>query len=133
MHFSTLLLLLPSLAYTATLPARQLLPTGQTIKQDVLNIHNAVLGLDATVQSFTGGTLPTSLITGAPILLGVADIHVVNRAGFRHALVATPFSVGDSVDVIDAVVSTGSFDHPPYPPSLLHIIYSSMFTELINE
>jgi hypothetical protein len=108
MHFHSLLIsLLPALTLCTTLPPRQLLPTGQTVKQDVINIHNAVLALDETVKSFNGAPLPTSLIEGTPVLLGVANIHIVNRAGFRHALAATPFSVEDSDDVIDTVVNTG--------------------------
>jgi hypothetical protein len=109
MHIPLLFSLLPSFALGAVLPPRQLLPTGQTVKQDVINIHNAVLELDATIQSFQGTPLPTSLIEGTPVLLGVANIHIVNRAGFRHALAATPFTVEDSVDVIDTVVETGTF------------------------
>jgi hypothetical protein len=109
MHLSALLLL-PTLALSSVLPARQLLPTGQTVKQDVVNIHNAVLSLDATVQSFQGSPFPSSLVDGTPVLLGVADIHFVNRAGFRHALAATPFTVQDTRDVIDTVVSTGALD-----------------------
>lgn len=106
---------LPSLTLSASLPPRQLLPTGQTIKQDVLNIHNAVLALDVTIESFFGTPLPTSLIEGTPVLLGVVEIHKVNRVGFYHALGAVPFSEEDSVDVIDAVVDTGSF--LPFPPA----------------
>jgi hypothetical protein len=106
---SILLSLLPTLTLCTALPPRQLLPTGQTVKQDVINIHNAVLALDETVESFNGAPLPTSLIEGTPVLLGVAKIHIVNRAGFRHALAATPFGVEDSVDVIDAVVETGMY------------------------
>jgi hypothetical protein len=107
MHFSALFLL-PTLALSSVLSARQLLPTGQTIKQDVINIHNAVLSLDATVQLFQGSVFPTSLVDGTPVLLGVADIHFVNRAGFRHAIAATPFTIEDTRDVIDTVVSTGT-------------------------
>lgn len=81
------------------------------MKQDIINIHNAVLALDATIQSFQGSPFPTSLVDGTPVLLGVAEIHTVNRAGFRHALVAAPFSVEDSVEVVDAVVDTGTC-HP---------------------
>jgi hypothetical protein len=110
MHLPTLLIsLLPTLALSTARPPRAILPTGQTVKQDVINIHNAVLALDETVKNFNGAPLPTSLIEGTPVLLGVADIHTVNRAGFRHALAATPFSVEDSVDVIDAVVDTGKY------------------------
>lgn len=104
---STLLLLLPHLALSTALPPRQLLPTGQTVKQDVLNIHHAVLALDATIQAFQGTPFPVSLVSGTPVLLGVADIHVVNRVGYGHALAARPFSKEDSVDVINAVVDTG--------------------------
>ncbi|KAH7071802.1 hydrophobic surface binding protein A-domain-containing protein [Paraphoma chrysanthemicola] len=110
MRLSILPCILPLLATSYAAPVdlapRQLLPTGQTVKQDVINIHNAVLALDSTVRSFTGSPLPTSLIEGTPILLGVAEIHRVNRAGFRHALAALPFSVDDSVQIIDTVVST---------------------------
>jgi hypothetical protein len=108
MHFPSLLIsLLPTLALSTALPPRQLLPTGQTVKQDVINIHNAVLALDATIQSFNGSPLPTSLVEGTPVLLGVGKIHIVNRAGYVHALAATPFTVEDSVDVVDTVVETG--------------------------
>jgi hypothetical protein len=107
--FTTVLALLPSPSLSLALPRRALLPTGQTVKQDVLNIHNAVLSLDSTVQSFQGSPLPTSLIEGTPVLLGVAKIHTVNRIGYAHALAALPFSVKESEDVVDTVVSTGAF------------------------
>ncbi|KAF2849611.1 hypothetical protein T440DRAFT_533080 [Plenodomus tracheiphilus IPT5] len=109
MHFSLSgLFLLPSLALAlpTTASPRQLLPTGQDVRQDVINIHHAVLALDATVQSFNGGPFLTALVEGAPVLAGVAEIHRVNRAGFRHALAALPFSVQDSNNVIDTVVAT---------------------------
>ncbi|KAF2034188.1 hypothetical protein EK21DRAFT_57026 [Setomelanomma holmii] len=110
MHIPTLTTFLPFLAFTSALPSalepRQLLPTGQTVRQDVINIHNAVLALDATVQSFTGSPFSVSLVEGTPVLLGVAEIHKVNRAGYVHALAAVPFSMQDSSDVIDTVVST---------------------------
>jgi hypothetical protein len=119
MHFSApfLLCLLPGLTLSSPLQpqSRQLLPTAQTVNQDVLNIHNAVLDLDATVQSFTGSPLPLSLIEGTPVLLGVAKIHTVNRAGYRHALVAPPFTVAETRKVIDTVVSTGLFSPPKNP------------------
>jgi hypothetical protein len=99
---------LPSIALAASLP-RDILPTGQTVRQDVINIHNAVLALDATINSYQGVPLPTSLVEGTPVLLGVAEIHRVNRAGFRHALAASPFTVEDSRDVVDAVVDTGKY------------------------
>lgn len=108
MRFHFLVSALPALAFSAVLQPRDLLPTGQTVKQDVINIHNAVLALDATVQAYQGVPLPTSLVEGTPVLLGVAEIHKVNRAGFRHALVSLPFSVEDSREVIDAVVDTGT-------------------------
>lgn len=98
-------LLLP-LASATAIP-QSILPTGQTVKQDVINIHNAVLELDATVQAYDGSPFPTSLVDGTPVLLGVAKIHTVNRAGFRHALAAPPFSIADSRDVIDTVTDTG--------------------------
>ena len=125
MQFSltTLLFLLPAFAIaTPITPApRQILPTGQTVKQDIINIHNAVLALDATVQAYTGSPFPTSLVEGTPVLLGVAEIHRVNRAGFRHALAALPFTVQDSNDVIDAVVDTGKLSpHPYLPPPYVH-------------
>lgn len=109
MHLATLLLplLLPTL--TLSIPLSQSLPTGQTVKQDVLNIHDAVLSLDTTIQSFQGSPFPVSLVDGTPVLLGVAEIHSVNRAGFRHALFSAPFSVEDSVEVVDTVVETGMF------------------------
>lgn len=131
---TTLLTLLPHLTHATALPPRALLPTGQTVKQDVLNIHNAVLELDATIQSFQGSPLPTSLIEGTPVLFGVGKIHTVNRIGYAHALAALPFSEEDSVDVVDAVVDTGKYFishisystfHIPFPtnapfPSLIH-------------
>ncbi|KAH7385583.1 hydrophobic surface binding protein A-domain-containing protein [Phaeosphaeria sp. MPI-PUGE-AT-0046c] len=112
--FSTLfpLLALPLPALSTALPPRQLLPTGQTVKQDVLNIHHAVLALDSTIQSFQGSPLPTSLIEGTPVLLGVAEIHKVNRVGFFHAITALPFNKVDSEDVIDAVVDTVNVSIP---------------------
>jgi hypothetical protein len=107
MRISNLFTLLPALAFASVLPRQLTLPNGQTVKQDVINIHNAVLALDATIQSYQGVPLPTSLVEGTPVLLGVAEIHKVNRAGFRHALAALPFSVEDSREVIDTVVDTG--------------------------
>lgn len=105
------MLLLPLLALVSTALAlavpQSILPTGQTVKQDIINIHNAVLELDATVQAYDGSPFPTSLVDGTPVLLGVAKIHEVNRAGFRHALAALPFTVGDSNEVISAVTDTG--------------------------
>lgn len=112
MYFSVtkLLILLPAITSCAQpLSPRGILPTGQTVRQDVINIDNAVLALDATVQAYDGSPFPTSLVDGTPVLLGVAEIHRVNRAGFRHALAALPFSVQDSVQVIDTVVSTGQY------------------------
>jgi hypothetical protein len=108
MLFSSLFLL-PTFALASTLP-RDILPTGKTVKQDVYKIHNAVLALDATVNAYQGVPLPTSVVEGTPVLLGVAEIHKVNRAGFRHALAALPFTVEDSKDVIDAVVDTGELN-----------------------
>jgi hypothetical protein len=100
-----LLALLP-LASSLALP-QALLPTGQTVVQDIINIHEAVLELDDTVQAYNGSPFPTSLVDGTPVLLGVAKIHEVNRAGFRHALAALPFTISDSEDVIDTVTNTG--------------------------
>lgn len=71
-----------------------------------------MLALDATVQAYQGAPFPTSLIDGTPVLLGVAEIHRVNRAGFRHALAALPFSMEETREVIEAVVDTGSFAFP---------------------
>ncbi|OSS47312.1 hypothetical protein B5807_10004 [Epicoccum nigrum] len=102
-----LLALLP-LASSLALP-QALLPTGQTVVQDIINIHEAVLELDDTVQAYNGSPFPTSLVDGTPVLLGVAKIHEVNRAGFRHALAALPFTISDSEDVIDTVTNT---EHP---------------------
>lgn len=123
--------ILSTLALTSALPPslRDILPTGQTIKQDVINIHNAVLSLDATVQAYTGAPFPTSLVGGTPVLLGVAEIHEVNRAGFRHALAAVMFSVEDTKEVIDTVVSTGTYKtsvviHPSNHTSIHQIIRS---------
>jgi hypothetical protein len=89
------------------------LPTSQTVVQDIININNAVLELDATVRAYDGSPFPTSLVDGTPVLLGVTKIHEVNRAGFRHALAALPFSVAGSNDVITTVTDTGT-----YPPRL---------------
>lgn len=102
--FLAVLLALPS-----TLLALPILSTGATVAQDVRNIHNAVLKLDATVQAYQGVPLPTSLIEGTPVLVGVAEIHRVNRAGFTHALAAKQFTVEESIDVVDVVVQTGEF------------------------
>ena len=103
-----------SLALPQPLPTRDVLPTGQTVVQDIINIHNAVLELDATVQSYSGSPFPTSLVDGTPVLEGVAKIHEVNRAGFRHAVAALPFTVPDSNDVIDTVTNTGRFISDPW-------------------
>jgi hypothetical protein len=102
MHFTTLLLACLSTT-TLALP----LPTGATIAQDVRNIDTAVRALDATVQAYKGVPLPVSLVEGAPVLAGVAEIHRVNRAGFVHALAAQTFSVEESVNVVDVVSGTG--------------------------
>lgn len=112
MRFPLLSLSLIPSALSLALPAstRAILPTGQTVVQDIINIHNAVLELDATVQSYAGSPFPTSLVDGTPVLLGVAKIHEVNRAGFRHALAALPFGVEDSNNVITTVTNTGRFN-----------------------
>jgi hypothetical protein len=108
MRLPLLISILPALAISSGLQGRQdILPNGQTVKQDVINIHNAVLELDQTVQAYQGAHLPTSLVEGTPVLLGVAKIHEVNRAGFRHALAALPFTVKDSRQVVGTVVETG--------------------------
>ncbi|KAF2128238.1 hypothetical protein P153DRAFT_368100, partial [Dothidotthia symphoricarpi CBS 119687] len=110
MHFSIpfSLLLLPVLTVSSPVAlAPTVLPTGQDVKQDVYNIDAAVKALDASVRAFNGGTPQTAIVEGTPVLLSVAEIHRVNRVGFGHALLALPFSVQDSVDVINAVVSTG--------------------------
>ena len=73
MHLLNLLTLLP-LASAVAVP-QSALPTGQTVKQDIINIHNAVLELDTTVQAYDGSPFPTSLVDGTPVLLGVAKIH----------------------------------------------------------
>ncbi|KAF2621180.1 hypothetical protein BU25DRAFT_354973 [Macroventuria anomochaeta] len=100
-----LLFALLPLASSIAIP-QSILPTGQTVKQDIINIHNAVFELDATVQAYDGSPFPTSLVDGTPVLLGVAKIHEVNRAGFRHALATLPFTVPDSNDVISTVTNT---------------------------
>lgn len=107
MRLLSFLALISSVSSLAVLQA--ILPTGQTVKQDIINIHNAVLELDATVRAYDGSPFPTSLVDGTPVLLGVAKIHEVNRAGFRHAVAALPFSVPDSDDVITTVTDTGNF------------------------
>ena len=73
MHLFPLLALLP-LTSSLAVP-RGLLPNGQTVVQDIINIHNAVLELDAKVQAYDGSPFPTSLVDGTPVLLGVAKIH----------------------------------------------------------
>jgi hypothetical protein len=122
MRLLSLLSVLPT-ALTLAVP-QALLPTGQTVKQDIINIHNAVLALDATVQSYNGAPFPTSLVDGTPVLLGVAKIHEVNRAGFRHAVAALPFSVQDSDDVITTVTDTGITPSSPLSATLPHLISS---------
>lgn len=108
MRLQTLISLIPAIVLCSPLQGRQIvLPTGQTVKQDVINIHNAVLELDAIIQKYQGAPLPTSIVEGTPVLLGVAKIHEVNRAGFRHAVAALPFTVKDSRQVIDTVSETG--------------------------
>jgi hypothetical protein len=106
MHFSLSLLLLPAIAFCSPVP--QVLPTAQDVTQSVINIHNAVLELDATVQAFQGGSFETAIVEGKEVLAGVAKIHTVNRQGFRRATLALPpFSVEDTVKFIDTVVATG--------------------------
>jgi len=125
MHFSLLFTLLPALAASSPLQSRQdILPTGQTVKQDVLNIHYAVRELDQIIQTYKGSRLPTSIVEGTPVLLGVAKIHEVNRAGFRHALEATPFTLEDSIQVIDTVVETGM---QPIPSPLMTSPHKAVF------
>lgn len=108
MHILLPLLLSALLPSTTTALALDL-PTGSTVAQDVLNIDAAVRALDATVQAYNGAPLPVSLVEGTPVLVGVAGVHRVNRVGFAHALAARPFSVGESVGVVDAVVESGEF------------------------
>merc|ERR1712029_163738 len=105
MQFLLPLLAILPLTSSLAIP-RGLLPTGQTVVQDIINIHNAVLELDAAVQAYDGSPFPTSLVDGTPVLLGVAEVHKVNRAGFRHSLAALPFTVSDSNDVISTVTNT---------------------------
>jgi hypothetical protein len=101
---SSLFLLFPAL--TLSTPFLDL-PTAQKVKQSIINIHHAVLELDATVQAFTGGSFETTLVEGTEVLADVGKIHIENRESFQRALAALPFNVKDAVDVIDTVVSTG--------------------------
>jgi hypothetical protein len=110
-HILLLALTPLTLALPGPLTPRQL-PTAQTIVQDIINIHNAVLSLDTTVQSYAGAPFPTSLVAGTPVLEGVAKIHEVNRAGFAHAIAAVPFGVQGSRDVISTVTETGELFYP---------------------
>lgn len=106
MHFPLSLFLLPAIAFCSPVP--QVLPTAQDVTQSVINIHNAVLELDATVQAFQGGSFETAIVEGKEVLAGVAKIHIVNRQGFRRATLALPpFSVEDTLKFIDTVVATG--------------------------
>ncbi|KAH6846418.1 hydrophobic surface binding protein A-domain-containing protein [Alternaria alternata] len=105
MHFSLSLLFLSTIAFCSPVP--QVLPTAQDVTQSVINIHNAVLELDATVQAFQGGSFETAIVEGKEVLAGVAKIHAVNREGFRRATLALPpFSVEDTIKFIDTVVAT---------------------------
>jgi hypothetical protein len=118
MHFSLSLLFLSTIAFCSPVP--QVLPTAQDVTQSVINIHNAVLELDATVQAFQGGSFETAIVEGKEVLAGVAKIHTVNREGFRRATLALPpFSVEDTIKFIDTVVATGwlsqSFQHGQSP------------------
>jgi hypothetical protein len=101
---SSLFLLFAALTYSTPILD---LPTAQDVKQSVINIHNAVSELDATVQAFASGSFETTLVEGNEVLAGVGKIHIANREGFQRALAALPFNVEDTVDVIDTVVSTG--------------------------
>jgi hypothetical protein len=108
MHFSLPLLLLPAIAFCSPVPAAEVLPTAQDVIQSVVNIHNAVLELDAKVQTFQGGSFETALVEGTEVLAGVAKIHKVNREGFRQATLALPpFTVKETTDLINTVVATG--------------------------
>jgi hypothetical protein len=109
MHFSTLILPFFAIhAHASSIQPRQALPNGQTVKQDILDIDEAVRELDVTVNAYQGVPLPTSIVEGKPVLLGVAKIHEVNRAGFRHALAAPTFTVEDSNQIIDTILETGT-------------------------
>jgi hypothetical protein len=103
---SSLFLLFAALTYSTPILD---LPTAKDVKQSVINIHNAVLELDATVQAFAGGSFETTLVEGKEVLDGVGKIHIVNRQGFQSALASLPFNVRDTVDVIDTVLSTGTY------------------------
>jgi hypothetical protein len=105
----SLFVLLPALALSTSILD---LPAAQDVKQSVINIHNAVLELDATVQAFTGGSFETAYVEGKEVLAGLERIHIVNREGLRRALAALPFNVEDTVDVINTVVFTGMYRRP---------------------
>jgi len=111
MHWSisSFFLLLPTLARSNPTPLspRQSLPTAQDVIQDILNINAAVLALDYTIQSFQGGPLLSELVDSLPVISDGLAIHSANRAGLIHAVAALPFSVQDSITIINTVVSTG--------------------------
>ncbi|KAF2756116.1 hypothetical protein EJ05DRAFT_478146 [Pseudovirgaria hyperparasitica] len=99
-------------AITSPLTPRAGLPNGQTTVQDVINIHNAVLELDAIVQDYTGSPFPTSLVNGVPVLEGVFKIHNVNRVGFVNALAALPYSKAEDAAIVQTVEDTVNVSIP---------------------
>lgn len=84
---------------------RQLI-TADTLNQDVLNIHNAVLANQAATSNYNSGDPVTGLVEGTPVLATVGAIHVVNRKGFADANLSGPVNQADTNRIVTTVENT---------------------------
>ncbi|EFQ96140.1 hypothetical protein PTT_02683 [Pyrenophora teres f. teres 0-1] len=87
-------------------------PTAESVIESVVNIHNAVVEADSTLQAYTGGFTPTTIVDDAKVLGGFAKIHSANREGFRRATFAAQFSVEETVEFINTVIATVNISIP---------------------
>lgn len=111
-NFSTIsssLLLVTHMASAIPLDRRA---TANDVSQDVRNIDAGVRALTAHTAAYKGGSVPSTLVQGTPILVDAATIHIANRKGFVDALAAPKFSTPDSQKILATVGTTVTISIP---------------------
>ncbi|OJD30494.1 cell wall galactomanno protein [Diplodia corticola] len=86
--------------------------TADTLIQDITAIHAGVLANTRATQAYSGGTVLTSLLQGAPVLATVAAIHAANRKGFADAELAAPIDEPGTARVFQHTAATVAVSIP---------------------
>jgi len=107
--FSASLLFLASTTSAMPLEKRA---AADDIIQDVKNIDAGVKVLTAHTTAYQGGSVPSTLYQGTPILVDALAIHLANRKGYVDALAAPKISAPDSTRILAAVGTTVVIDIP---------------------